>query len=126
MPMPAGTWAACAPGSAISPRLMRNSSLIVLAQKTTAKPANSGHSNVYAQLRALPESARWNCQSPSQSMPQKDTTISRCQPIQRGWIKNRHTGPDEGDGCDCDCCGSDGCGGTVPGLGAAVPAFSMP
>ena len=32
--------------SGISPRRIRNSSLIVLAQKTTAKPANSGHSNV--------------------------------------------------------------------------------
>ena len=27
-------------------------------------------------------------------MPQKDTTMSRCQPSQRGWIRNRHTGPE--------------------------------
>ena len=71
-------------GSGISPRRIRNSSLIVLAQKTTANTANNGHSNVYAQLSPLPDSARWNCQSPSQSMPQNETTMSRCQPSQRG------------------------------------------
>ncbi len=56
-------------------------------------------------------------------MPQNETTIATCQPSQRGWIRNRHTGPDEGaseDGCE------DGCDGTAPGLSASVPAFSMP
>ena len=121
---------AAALGSGISPRLIRNSSLIVLAQKTTAKPANSGHSNVYAQLSELPASARWNCQSPSQSMPQKETTMSTCQPSQRGLMRKCHTGPD----------GAAGASGAASGMAevsavaaasavaevSAGPAFSMP
>ena len=58
----------CLPG--LPPPGARYSSMIVLAQKTTPKIVKIGHSKVYAQLRALPPSARWNCQSPSQSMPQ--------------------------------------------------------
>ena len=104
--------AATSRGSGIWPRRIRNSSRIVLAQKTTANPENSGHSKVYAQLRALPASARWNCQSPSQSIPQNETTMSRCQPSQRGWIRNRHTGPS-------------GAGASVAAAWAG-PAFSMP
>src|SRR5215831_5674258 len=38
--------------------------------------------------------ARRNCQSPSHSMPQNATTISACQPSQRGLTRNRHTGTD--------------------------------
>ena len=101
--------AATALGSGISPRRIRNSSLIVLAQKTTANTANNGHSNVYAQLSPLPASARWNCQSPSQSMPKNETTMSRCQPSQRGLMRKCHTG-------------SEGSAAAA----SAGPAFSMP
>jgi hypothetical protein len=67
---------------------------MVRAQNTTPNTANIGHSNVYAQLSPLPPSARWNCQSPSHSIPQNATTTNRCQPSQRGEMRNRHTGPE--------------------------------
>src|SRR5215813_2871296 len=38
--------------------------------------------------------ARRNCQLPSHSMPQNATTISACQPSQRGVMRNRHTWAD--------------------------------
>ena len=43
--------------------------MMVLAQNTTAKTANTGHSNVYAQISAFPASARWNCQLPMPAEP---------------------------------------------------------
>src|SRR6201996_6292141 len=77
------------------PRRRWNSSLMVLAQNTAPNTANNGHSNVYAQLRPLPPSARWNCQSPSHSIPQNATTANRCHAIHCGEMRNRHTGPDD-------------------------------
>ena len=119
--------AAIALGSGISPRRIRNSSLIVLAQNTTAKTANNGHSNVYAQLSPLPASARWNCQSPSQSMPQNETTMSRCQPSQRGLMRKCHTGPESSAGASVAAAFAS----VTPAFASvaaasAGPAFSMP
>ncbi len=77
---------------AAAPPGLRYSSMIVFAQKTTPKIVKIGHSNVYAQLRALPPSARWNCQSPSHSMPQAATTAKACQASHRGVMRKNHRG----------------------------------
>ena len=66
------------------------SSRIVLAQKTTAKIANRGHSNVYAQLSAFPASARRSCQLPSQSIPTTLRITNACQPSHLGEMRNLH------------------------------------
>src|SRR5215472_10287894 len=70
----------------------RYSSMIVLAQKMTPKIVKTGHSKVYAQLRALPPSARWNCQSPSHSMPHAASTANACHASHRGVIRKNHRG----------------------------------
>jgi len=58
-------------------------------QNTTARIAKNGHSNVYAQLRGFPDSARRSCQSPSHSMPATEATMNRCQATHLGAITNR-------------------------------------
>src|SRR6185437_15786812 len=68
----------------------RPSSRMVLAQKTTPNTANTGHSNVYAQLSAFPSRARRNCQSPSHSIPMTAATVNACHASHRGVRTNRH------------------------------------
>jgi len=69
-----------------------NSSRIVLAQNTTANTAKIGHSKVYAQLSALPDSARCNCHMPSASIPITVPTMMRCQASHLGVIRKRQLG----------------------------------
>src|SRR6266851_5277916 len=89
--LPAGR-SSCPASSSSAAAAGRNSSMIVFTQNTTAKTEKTGHSNVYAQLSAFPASARWNCQSPSHSIPTTERATNACQPSHLGAIRKCHRG----------------------------------
>src|ERR1700729_1657031 len=54
--------------------------------------AEIGHPNVEAELSAFPASARWNCQSPSHSIPHAARTTNTCKASHLGVTRKSHRG----------------------------------